>query len=39
MVKEFTESAFGRNRRRLAEIKEKYDSGNFFRLNNNIKPA
>ena len=33
------ESAFGRNLMRLAEIKAKYDPDNFFRLNNNIKPA
>jgi FAD/FMN-containing dehydrogenase len=33
------DSAFGRNRKRLAEIKKKYDPDNFFRLNNNIKPA
>jgi len=33
------DSAFGRNLKRLAEIKKKYDPDNFFRLNNNIKPA
>jgi Berberine and berberine like len=33
------DSAFGRNLRRLAEIKAKYDPDNFFRLNNNIAPA
>jgi hypothetical protein len=33
------DSAFGRNRKRLAVIKKKYDPDNFFRLNNNIKPA
>ncbi len=33
------DSAFGRNLDRLAEIKSKYDPGNFFRLNNNISPA
>jgi hypothetical protein len=33
------DSAFGRNLRRLAEIKAKYDPENFFRINNNIKPA
>lgn len=32
-------SAFGRNLRRLAETKAKYDPENFFRLNNNIAPA
>jgi hypothetical protein len=33
------DSAFGRNLRRLAEIKTSYDPNNFFRLNNNIAPA
>jgi FAD binding domain/Berberine and berberine like len=33
------DSAFGRNLRRLAEIKAKYDPDNFFRINNNITPA
>lgn len=33
------DSAFGRNMRRLAEVKGKYDPGNFLRLNNNIAPA
>lgn len=33
------ESAFGRNLKRLAEVKKKYDPNNFFRLNNNIAPA
>ena len=33
------DSAFGRNLKRLAEIKSKYDPDNFFRLNNNISPA
>jgi FAD/FMN-containing dehydrogenase len=31
--------AFGRNLRRLAEIKDTYDPDNFFRRNNNIAPA
>jgi FAD/FMN-containing dehydrogenase len=33
------DSAFGKNLRRLAEIKSKYDPDNFFRRNNNIAPA
>ncbi len=33
------DSAFGRNMKRLAEIKGKYDPENFFRVNNNIAPA
>ena len=33
------DTAFGRNLRRLEEIKARYDPDNFFRLNNNIKPA
>lgn len=33
------ESAFGKNLKRLAGIKKKYDPDNFFRLNNNIKPG
>jgi FAD/FMN-containing dehydrogenase len=32
------DSAFGRNLRKLAEVKAKYDPDNFFRVNNNIKP-
>jgi FAD/FMN-containing dehydrogenase len=32
-------SAYGANYRRLAEIKRKYDPGNFFRLNHNVVPA
>ena len=32
-------SAFGRNLKRLQEIKAKYDPENLFRLNNNIAPA
>jgi FAD/FMN-containing dehydrogenase len=33
------DSAFGRNLRRLREVKAKYDPDNFFRHNNNIEPA
>jgi hypothetical protein len=33
------ESAFGKNLKRLAEAKKKYDPDNFFRLNNNITPG
>jgi hypothetical protein len=33
------DTALGRNLRRLAEIKAKYDPDNFFRRNNNIAPA
>ena len=33
------DSAFGRNLRRLAEVKASYDPDNFFRVNNNIAPA
>jgi len=32
------DSAFGRNLRRLAEIKAVYDPDNFFHMNNNILP-
>jgi FAD/FMN-containing dehydrogenase len=33
------DDAFGRNLKRLREIKAKYDPDNFFRVNNNITPA
>jgi len=34
-----TEAALGKSLRRLAEIKSKWDPGNVFRTNRNIKPA
>ena len=33
------DDAFGKNLKRLAEVKAKYDPTNFFRLNNNIAPG
>ncbi|HUR15347.1 MAG TPA: FAD-binding oxidoreductase [Mycobacteriales bacterium] len=33
------DSAFGKNLQRLAKVKKAYDPENFFRLNNNIRPA
>jgi hypothetical protein len=33
------DKAFGRNLRRLGQIKATYDPGNLFRVNNNIIPA
>ena len=33
------DDAFGRNIKRLREIKKKHDPENFFRVNNNIKPS
>ncbi|MBV9058867.1 MAG: BBE domain-containing protein [Pseudonocardiales bacterium] len=33
------DKAFGRNLRRLGQIKATYDPGNLLRINNNIIPA
>jgi len=32
-------TAFGGNIQRLADVKRKYDPGNFFRVNQNVKPS
>jgi len=36
---EVVDTAFGQNLQRLAAIKKKFDPDNFFRVNQNIKPA
>jgi hypothetical protein len=38
-VDDVINAAFGANLQRLAAIKKKYDPTNFFRVNQNIKPA
>jgi hypothetical protein len=32
-------AAFGTNLRRLTQVKDRFDPGNLFRLNNNIPPS
>jgi len=32
-------ASYGDNYKKLAEVKAKYDPGNLFRVNQNIKPA
>ncbi len=36
---ERVEAAYGANYRRLSDIKRHYDPGNFFRMNQNVRPA
>jgi FAD/FMN-containing dehydrogenase len=36
---ELVQAAYGANLKRLAEVKKKFDPDNFFRLNQNIRPA
>ncbi len=38
-VRDGEPKAFGVNFERLKSIKKKYDPDNFFRMNNNIRPA
>ena len=35
---DLVKAAYGENYKRLSEIKAKYDPGNLFRMNQNIKP-
>ena len=36
---ELVQAAYGNNLQRLAEVKNRYDPDNLFRLNNNVTPA
>jgi FAD/FMN-containing dehydrogenase len=38
-VDALVQEAYGANLKRLAEVKKKYDPDNFFRINQNIRPA